>query len=190
MHFQMPKSVKIIFRSSSITNAFFNGIIPSIEPTKEQIIKVLEILHINNDNITCCYCGDKATEWDHFRPLIINKKPTGYISEIHNLVPSCSKCNQSKGNKEWLKWIESDAKLSPRTRSIKNLTDKIKYLKKFEKWEQPIIIDNFELIVGKELWNKHNKNLIEIHQKMKEYQQIADEIKRKLETSIKAQKSY
>jgi len=185
MYFQMPKSIRIKDRSSSITNAFFNGIIPSIEPTQEQIIKVLEILQINKDNITCCYCGDKATEWDHFRPLIINKRPTGYISEIHNLVPSCGKCNQSKGNKEWLKWIESNAKLSPKTRNINNLIDKIKYLRDFEKWEQPIIIDNFEFIVGKELWNRHNNNLIEIHRKMNEYQQTADEIKRKLEESIK-----
>ena len=118
MKFQMPKSMKITGRSSSITNAFFNGIIPSIEPSIPQIEKVLEILNIDKDNITCSYCGDKATEWDHFRPLIINKKPTGYISEIHNLVPSCGKCNQSKGNKDWNTWINSDAKLSPKTRNI------------------------------------------------------------------------
>ena len=184
MKFQMPKSIKIIDRSSSITNAFFNGIIPSIEPTNEQIEKVLEILNIDKDNITCCYCGDKATEWEHFRPLIVKKKPTGYITEIHNLVPSCSKCNQSKGNKNWCEWIISEAKLSPKKRNVKDLEEKINRLKDFDKWEKPIIIENFEAIVGKTLWEQHNNNLDEIQNKMKEYQKNADEIKKKLEKSI------
>jgi len=100
MKFQMPVSVKITGRSSSITNAFFNGIIPTIEPSTEQIEKVFEVLNIDENNVTCSYCGDKATEWDHFRPLIIDKMPTGYITEIHNLVPCCNKCNGSKGNKK------------------------------------------------------------------------------------------
>jgi len=38
--------------------------------------------------LQCSYCGTPATEWDHLRPLVMNKKPTGYISEIHNLVPA------------------------------------------------------------------------------------------------------
>ena len=45
---------------------------------------------------------------DHLRPLVKDKEPTGYISEIHNLVPSCGKCNQSKGNKEWKAWMRRD----------------------------------------------------------------------------------
>jgi len=184
MQFQMPNSMKITGRSSSITNAFFNGIIPSIEPTSEQIEKVLEILNIDKNNITCSYCGDKATEWDHFRPLIIKKKPTGYITEIHNLVPCCGKCNQSKGNKNWNEWINSDAKLSPKNKNVKNLEDKIKRLNNFDKWEKPIIIENFETIVGKTLWEQHIKNLDEIQNKMREYQKDADEIKKKLEESI------
>jgi hypothetical protein len=185
MLFQMPNPIKITTRSSSITNAFFNGIVPSIEPSNEQIEKVLEILNIDKNNITCCYCGDKATEWDHFRPLIVRKRPTGYITEIHNLVPSCGKCNQSKGNKKWNEWINSDAKLSPKTRNIADLENKIKRLKEFENWEKPIEINDFEKIIGKELWEKHNKNLEDIQNKMKEYQKIADEIKKKLENSIK-----
>ncbi|MDG1250094.1 MAG: HNH endonuclease [Gammaproteobacteria bacterium] len=72
------------------------------------------------------FCGSTASEWDHLRPLVLDKKPTGYVSEIHNLVPACGKCNQSKGNKPWVSWIISTAKLSPRTRGVKDLEQRIK----------------------------------------------------------------
>jgi len=85
--FMMPKTVNITGRSSSITNAFVNGIIPAIYPTEEEIMQSLEILGLDANDLRCAYCGDPATEWDHLRPLVKDKKPTGYISEIYNLVP-------------------------------------------------------------------------------------------------------
>lgn len=114
--FKMPVPVKIKGRTSSITNVFVNGIIPVIEPTEDQIDEVLNVLGMNRDKIFCSYYGDRYTEWDHFRPLILNKKPTGYVSEIYNLVPACGKCNQSKGNKHWKSWMLGDARLSPKRR--------------------------------------------------------------------------
>lgn len=42
--FRMPAPVKITGRTSSITNAFVNGIIPVIEPTDEEIDDVLKHL--------------------------------------------------------------------------------------------------------------------------------------------------
>lgn len=95
--FRMPKPVNIAGRTSSITNSFVNGIIPVISPTEEQVAQNLTILGLNLDDLRCTYCGDKSTEWDHLRPIVRNKKPTGYISDIYNLVPACGKCNQSKG---------------------------------------------------------------------------------------------
>jgi hypothetical protein len=185
MKFQMPKAVTIMARTSSITNAFYNGIIPVIEPTEKEINIALNILGIDQKDVRCCYCGDVATEWDHLRPLIIDKKPTGYISEIANLVPSCGKCNQSKGNKNWEEWINSDAKLSPKTRSIKNLSEKIEKIKIYEKSTKPIKIDNFEAIVGKELWEKHLHNYDEIIKMMKNCQQTSDKIKEKIKNYFK-----
>ena len=75
----MPKAVTIMGRSSSITNSFFNGIIPVIEPSNNDIDELLGLLELDKDKLTCVYCGDKSTEWDHFRPLIVDKKHTGYI---------------------------------------------------------------------------------------------------------------
>src|SRR5574344_729672 len=96
--FKMPKPVKITGRTSSITNSFVNGIIPIIEQSEEEIKTALEILGMDERTICCAYCGDSYTEWDHLRPLVLNKTATGYISKIHKLVPACGKCNQSKGN--------------------------------------------------------------------------------------------
>jgi len=92
----MPTPMKITGRSSSITNAFINSIIPVVLPSAEEVKQALEILGMTAETFQCAYCGSIASEWDHLRPLVKGKKPTGYISEIHNLVPSCGKCNQSK----------------------------------------------------------------------------------------------
>ena len=177
--FMMPKPVSINGRSSTITNAFVNGIIPIIEPSDKEIEEALETLGMTKESICCAYCGDTYTEWDHFRPLIYDKGPTGYISEIHNLVPACGKCNQSKGNKEWKKWMFSDATLSPKSRGIKDIDERCKKLEEYELRYEPVKLD-FEMIVGKELWNRHWKNHKELLDLMKSCQDTSDEIKEKI----------
>lgn len=185
----MPKQMNITGRTSSITNAFVNGIIPSKEPTEKELTKCLEILELDRDNLKCAYCGEKATEWDHLRPIVKNKQPTGYISNIYNLVPSCGKCNQSKGNKYWKDWIESDAPQSPKGRKkIKDIGKRIERLKKYETWGnvKPI---KFETIVGKdkvgkELWEVHwenHKNLCKI---MRDSQNHAKKLRNKISQNL------
>ncbi len=181
--FQMPNPVKITGRTSSITNAFINGIIPCLVPSEEEIKKALSILGMDEQTICCSYCGDKYTEWDHFRPLIKRKRATGFISEIHNLVPSCPKCNQSKGNSEWREWIVGPAKLSPATRGIKNIDTKIARLSDFEKWGEPINVD-FESIVGIEKWEQHWRNCELLHEQMYDSQKLSDEIKNLVQAFI------
>lgn len=181
--FRMPTPVKITGRTSSITNAFVNGIIPVIEPTDAEIDDVLNILGMDRTHICCAYCGDTYTEWDHFRPLVKNKMPTGYISEIHNLVPACGKCNQSKGNKHWKTWMLSDATLSPHTRKIADITQRIEKLEAFESYYTPIKLD-FEEIVGKEAWNQHWDNCQKLHTLMQESQKHSDTIKMKIKNSL------
>lgn len=60
--FRMPTPVKITGRTSSITNAFVNGIIPVIEPTEEEIESALKTLGMDKDHIVCAYCGNPYTE--------------------------------------------------------------------------------------------------------------------------------
>jgi len=167
--------MKITGRSSSVTNAFINSIIPVVPPTEEQVKEALSILGMLNNNYQCSYCGATATEWDHFRPLVLNKRPTGYISEIHNLVPACGKCNQSKGNKEWRQWMLSDAPLSPKSKDIVDLQKRIKRLEKYENWGVPTNMD-FESIVDKEVWDEHWENLEQVQEVMRKAQIVAEQI--------------
>ena len=173
--FRMPTPMKITGRSSTITNSFINSIIPIIPPTNEQVKEALEILGMSHEKFECAYCGAVASEWDHLRPLVMNKTPTGYISEIHNLVPACGKCNQSKGNKPWECWIQSDSKLSPTVRGLKDLLERIERIKKYEIWGTPTIVD-FESIVGKDMWQQHWKNWELVQSTMRSAQVLASEI--------------
>jgi 5-methylcytosine-specific restriction endonuclease McrA len=165
-NFKTPIQMKITGRTSTMTHAFITSIISQIEPTDDQIRESLGILQMSPDNITCAYCGDFATEWGHLRPLVKDKKPTGFISEIHNLVPSCGKCNQSKGNKYWKDWINSKAKLSPKSRNTKNLDKLVERLEEYEKWSNAQAID-FEKVVDTALWNQHWSNRQKLFNLMK-----------------------
>ena len=129
----MPKPVRITGRSSSITNSFVNGIIPVIWPTDREVDEALDILGMDQGAV-CAYCGDTATEWDHLRPLVVRQQPTGYISEIRNLVPACGKCNQSKGNKHWREWMFGSARLSPASRGVDRLEERAARLQSYEDW--------------------------------------------------------
>ena len=176
----MPKPVRITSRTSSITNSFVNGIIPVIWPTEAEIEEALRVLGM--DEVVCAYCGGASTEWDHFRPLVVGKKPTGYISEIQNLVPACGKCNQSKGNKEWRAWLHSAARLSPRTRGVADLDIRAARLEDFEQWGSPTRID-FESIVDSELWSRHWRNYSAIVELMREAEVTADAIREAIAAS-------
>jgi hypothetical protein len=144
----------MVSRKSSITNAFVSAVIPAIPPSTDEVEQALAILGIDPNDLRCAYCGDKASEWDHLRPLVVQRRPTGFISEIANLVPSCGKCNQSKGNKPWRDWILSSAKLSPSGRQLANVADRVSRLDAYEQWRVPTKID-FESILGKEAWENY-----------------------------------
>jgi hypothetical protein len=151
----MPSVQTMVSRKSSITNAFVNSIIPVIEPTPEEIANALRILGMTPNDVRCAYCGDKASEWDHLRPLVVNRRPTGYISEIANLVPACGKCNQSKGNSHWLKWmLSTTATHSPGRRGIADLAQRVERLKAYEA-SQKVEPVPFEPIVGAALYAEY-----------------------------------
>jgi HNH endonuclease len=173
---QLPTPMSVLGRSSSITNAFVNAIIPVIEPTEEEQLEALRILEIDPQDIRCAYCGDRSTEWDHLRPIISNQEPTGYITEISNLVPSCGKCNQSKGKSYWRTWMEGTAKLSPQSRRVRDLEERVKRLERYESWREPRKID-FAAIVGPEMWKRHRENWRGVLDLMKKSQELASEIR-------------
>ncbi len=170
--FSMPKPVNIMGRASSITNSFINAIIPVIQPSREEVLEALDILGMDLADVRCAYCGDKSTEWDHLRPLVFEQRPTGYISEIANLVPACGKCNQSKGNKPWREWIISSAARSPQSRGVPNLETKIERLAEYERWRDVQPLD-FAKIVGEVEWSRHWENWQRVLDEMRSSQALA-----------------
>ncbi|MEW6595552.1 MAG: HNH endonuclease [Thermodesulfobacteriota bacterium] len=159
--FDLPGRSKITGRKSTITGLFLTSITPIIEPTDAEVREALAVLGMTESHCVCACCGDRRTEWDHFRPIVKDRKPTGYITEIANLVPSCGKCNQSKGNKPWQQWITSSARHAPANRNVADLPQRIKRLEAYETWRKPVMIDYIE-VLGADEWGKHMQFLDQV----------------------------
>ena len=181
---QLPKVSTISGRSSSITNAFINAILPVYRPSLDEELEALAILEMTPTSIRCAYCGDRHTEWDHLRPIIRGKQATKFITEIANLVPSCGKCNQSKGGTRWKDWMLGPAAQSPKTRGVENIEDKVRVLEMYEKWRKPVEID-FEAVIESRLWEEHQENLRKVLAPLQESQVLAKQIRILAESSLR-----
>lgn len=54
-------------------------------------------------NYECAYCGSKENiSQDHFTPLT---KGGGFT--IYNVLPACTSCNSSKGNRDFIRWYKN-----------------------------------------------------------------------------------
>ena len=174
--FWMPSVQTMVSRKSSITNAFVNSVIPTVVPTAEEIEQSLTILGLDPVDLCCAYCGDPASEWDHLRPIVDKQRPTGFISEIANLVPSCGKCNQSKGNKDWRTWMLGDAPRSPKGRCVADVLARAKRLDAYQRWREPTKV-NFEAILGPADWANYWKLWESMITELKKCQEIANVLK-------------
>jgi hypothetical protein len=173
--FDLPSRGRVDGRTSSITAAFFQAITPVIPPTDDEVEEALSVLGMAAGGCCCAYCGDPRTEWDHFRPIVKGRKPTGYITEIANLVPACGKCNQSKGNKNWKEWMLSAAARSPKQRGIFGLMERVSRLEAYERWRVPVCID-YAAIVGPERWSQYQALLDTAVAHLAEAQKVAMEL--------------
>lgn len=174
--FWMPSVQTMVSRKSSITNAFVNSLLPTIQPTVQEIQQALTILKMSPTDLRCSYCGDKATEWDHLRPIVEGLRPTGYFSEIANLVPSCNKCNQSKRNASWKTWMMSGAKRSPTGRGVSNVPELMARLEAYELWKSPTKID-FEEALGPKAYATYWSMWDRINAELRECQKFADSLR-------------
>lgn len=181
MKFRQP--LKITGRSSSITNAFVQAIIPRIEPSEEDTILALKHLGMTPDAMSCVYCGSPTTDWDHLRPLVKGKRPTGYIHEIRNLVPACGRCNQSKGGAEWRTWMVSKAPGSPKTRGVADLPDRMERLRQFEEWGalRPLSLSE---LADPALWAQHWAHLESVSEAMKAAQVHAEKLRHEIKNAL------
>ena len=64
----------------------------------------------------CAYCGDPFQRWDHLIPVF-----EGGDTVVGNLVPACSSCDSSKGNRLHAEWMQGTAPASPAKRGIADI---------------------------------------------------------------------
>ncbi|MBT4126392.1 MAG: HNH endonuclease [Chloroflexi bacterium] len=182
--FKMPSKVHITGRTSTITNSFVQAIIPQIEPSDEEITLVLEVLGMSDTGTECSYCGAEATQWDHLNAIVRNKRPTGYITNIANLVPACGTCNQSKGAKHWKIWMLGTAAQSPSSRRIPDIETRVERLTAFESIFETERI-NFEAVVDPKLWDEYWAEHENVVESMKKAQNKADQVWESIQVNIR-----
>jgi hypothetical protein len=169
-------ALKITSRTSSVTNSFVQAIMPPFELSQDEQCEALLHLGMTPEDLHCVYCGAATTDWDHLRPLVKKKRPTGYISETRNLVPSCGPCNQSKGASDWRAWMIGKALGSPTTKNVVDIQERMLRLARFEEWGgvHPI---PFEELISKIVWDEYWAQLEVILDAMRVAQEKADVVR-------------
>lgn len=117
------------------------------------------------DPPTCVYCGSPDTKrWDHLIPVNQDGETV-----LGNMVPACARCDDSKRDVPFAKWMRSDAKNSPRSREIANVDQRIQriqaYIQHFGYQVRPLN----ERLNAQEL-----AHLVDIQQRMQTLRQDMD----------------
>jgi len=174
--FKMPAKQDLKGRSSTISNAFAIAVTPFVRPEDDELNEYYEALGIEEGK--CAYCVvAEGNGRDHLKPLVKDGMPTGYITDIHNLVPCCQKCNSSKGSKSFDEWYKSPDNIS-RLKKL-GLNDEIietRY-RKIHEFEsrigEPL---DYEKLVGTDLWNEYKDRRKKLLQILDENQKFCDKL--------------
>ena len=94
-------------------------------------------------------------------------------------MPACGKCNQSKGNKVWREWMLGSARLSPASRRIPDLAERVRALSAFEHWRTPEPLD-LESLVGRELWQEYWTQRDQLLDQMDSCQRLAEKLRERV----------
>jgi hypothetical protein len=95
-------------RTTTVNHAFAAAIAPC-DVYDEQITRdaIRKLDQDPDADLFCVYCGSGADTWDHAHATVREKKFSGFGHRLGNLLPCCKPCNSRKGNKAWLKYLES-----------------------------------------------------------------------------------
>lgn len=179
--FKMPAKSKLSSRTSTISNSFAMSITPYINPTDEEVKNLYETLGISIGQ--CAYCLRESGSVDHFRSLVKDGMPSGYVTDITNLVPCCTQCNSKKGGKDWYEWYTSNENIK-RLKDEVGLCDeqiqtRIEKLQAFEKNTKSYKIDFYD-VLGDE-YNEYIRRKEELNKRLKEEQEFCDTLLSKVE---------
>lgn len=182
--FKLPTKSDLKSRSSTISNAFAISITPYIVPGESDTEGYYDSLGIKEGQ--CAYCLGDGNGRDHLKPLVKNGMPTGYITDIHNIVPCCQRCNSAKGAKSFREWYLSPENVSRLKRfGLDDATIENRYsiICKFEE-SIPAPID-YKAIVGEEMWNEYQDRRMALLKSLADNQAFCDLIRKKVLNEIR-----
>jgi len=188
---KLPANANLTGRSSTINNAFAQGVTPRTSGTHQDWLD-RNALGIKDDE--CAYCGRHVSslQMDHFHPLVDGTEPLGYITEPHNLLPSCAECNSNKGNRtDFDGWYTLDNINSIRAKSgasPMSLAEFNERKKRIHLWTaHPICLGkDFASVPGIQAdlaqYQIYQK---QINEELAHYQELADSIRTRIEKQIR-----
>lgn len=184
MKFKMPTKSDLKGRTSTISNAFAISVTPYIVPSEEEVKKLYQELDIKEGQ--CAYCLGNGNCRDHLKPLVKDGMPTGYITDITNIIPCCQACNSSKGSKDFESWYKSNENLM-RLKKLGLTDEQIDH--RFEvvcAYEENVSKPlDYESLVGQELWNEYKERKNAMIQQLKESQKFCDDLNKIILSKIK-----
>ena len=182
---KMPTKSTLKSRKSTINNAFVYSIMPWKKITEEEYEKICRDLNIKENQCTYCLKENVATTMDHLNCLVSGTIPTGYYTEKNNLVPCCSSCNSSKGNKKFEEWYteEKSEKLGLSKKEIQKRRKIIcEYMEK-----NPANRLDLESILGKKDYKKYIQIKKKLGEKIEECEKFCQELSLKIQNEIEGE---
>lgn len=90
--------------------------------------EIREVLKFfGDDPPACAFCGAAPiSRWDHLVPVT-----QGGDTVLGNMVPACSKCDDSKGDQPFEAWALGSAPGSPRSRGVADLEQRLAKLRDY-----------------------------------------------------------
>ena len=89
--------------------------------------KVVEYFQRWEPQPSCAYCVDNGVRrWDHVVPVMRDG-----AAVLGNMVLACQPCDDSKSQRDFDKWMLSDAPRSPKSRGVKNLKRRISRIRSY-----------------------------------------------------------
>ena len=174
-------SGEIIKRNSTLIHQYVKGVLGKNGLSKKQKEE-----HYKNNNLDlhiCAYCGENANTLDHIFGIVNDKKFSGYTNDISNLIPACSRCNSSKGNNDWDKWLKKPENKSSYVKEITSKTGFVerktiikKYIKNnktMDKKIKPELLEilNKNITIFNEEMNKKLRELDELYYQHEQFYQ-------------------
>ncbi len=80
------------------------------------------------EELECAFCGSKEVKrWDHLVPVKL-----GGDTVLGNMVPACSRCDDSKRDLPYEPWMRGSSEGSPASRGVKDLDERSRRLGEYQ----------------------------------------------------------